>query len=485
MQHLNHGGIGMKSIDTEPETTWLIVMSNLVSDMDNVTLIRILDEVKIHLSDDKCMLHVSKDSPRTLILIVHCPLSQNIATTAATVKEEGRPSLHHTETYLRETFGYRNVMIGKNDVTRHHRLPLKHIVLDEHYYGKVITTTKKKINIGTSSSYKATDVQEQVVWNLGRISTRSNRPIHEYTYNANGSGVDVYTLDTGILANHEEFEGRATLLSNVMVDGIETDCNGHGTHVAGIIGSRTYGVAKNVRIYAVRVLDCTGDGSLADMLAGVDAVLERVARQPQGKPAVINLSLGGNKSPLVDAMIRNLKNAGLVVVIAAGNSGKDACEFSPSGMGLDNYVLVVGASDRRDKRPTWSNSGACVSITSPGVDITSTWYTSITATATISGTSMASPGVAGVAALILQQNPNLRVNEVNKLILDWSTPHIIGATSNLGGGSSLLYAHIDPNVEPDDLDTMITNSSGSDVTDRMPGLILCLTLTLLWAMYMV
>lgn len=450
LDHTNHGGISMAST-VEPEDTWVFRVDNNKMGMNDKTTDSFLIDLKRHLAEDGCMLHISKNSLRVIILIVHCPQ----------IESSNMPQTAHTSSFLDGVFGKHNIVMAKNDISSVHYTQRKNV---QRY-----KSTNKVI-------YRESDLQMNVPWHLDRISTRPDILKNTYLYNANGTGVDVYVLDTGIFVQHEEFEGRATFLYNAIRDNVNTDCNGHGTHVAGIIGSRTYGVAKNVNLYAVRVLNCTGDGTVADILEGADAVIEQFTAR--GKPGVINLSLGGDKNDLIEAMIKSLREAGLVVTLAAGNAGMDACQFSPSDMGKGNYVLSIGASNRQDQRTSWSNYGLCVSIFAPGADITSTWFSSKTAIATISGTSMASPEAAGVAALVLEQNNSLTADQVNNLIVQWSTPNVIN------GDSSLLYSLIDaaspvPQVIPLKNKPLIHSGEQANIGNA-PGLLLFIGVTLLW-----
>ena len=474
-EHSNHGVLSMESV-IEPESTWLIVVRNIQANMDQDHEVdSFLVDLKTHLTSDGCMLHISKNSPRLIVLRIHCP---------EVVMDAQVQSLRlaHTEDYLDRVFGAANVMIRKNSIASLHQK--KRPGLLEQFLKK-----KKEQPLTADAVYRTMNVQEDAVWNLERIASRAPGEEDGYLYFGDGAGVDVYVLDTGIVANHQEFGGRATFLHNAIPDGIFTDCNGHGTHVAGIVGSATYGVAKGVHLYGVRVLNCSGDGSIDDILEGADVIIEKAASQPPGRRGVINLSLGGDKSDIIEVMITALRDAGLVVVLAAGNSGADACQFSPSNMGLKNYALTVGASNRNDQRPSWSNYGSCVSITAPGADIKSTWFTSTTATATISGTSMAAPAVSGVAALVLQQNSALSVEAVNQKIVEWATPGAVAAASRTGGGSSLLYSRIEVNLAPEVVRKQIGlipshHSNDASTSVGGAGAILCVSITLLWLLCM-
>lgn len=237
--------------------------------------------------------------------------------------------------------------------------------------------------------------QTGATWGLDRID-QENLPLSgTYSYTSTGAGVRAYIVDTGILDTHVEFTGRMAAGFTAISDRNGTsDCNGHGTHVAGTVGGTTYGVAKGVTLVPVRVLNCRGSGTNSGVIAGVDWVAAQSAR-----PAVANMSLGGGVSTALDNAVTNAVNAGITFVVAAGNSNVDACTASPARAAA---AITVGATTSTDARASYSNFGNCVDIFAPGSSITSAWYRSNTQTNTISGTSMASPHVAGVAALYLQ-----------------------------------------------------------------------------------
>jgi subtilisin family serine protease len=235
-------------------------------------------------------------------------------------------------------------------------------------------------------------------WGLDRVDQRKLPLSNSYSYMATGAGVNVYIIDTGIRTSHVEFGGRAVgAYSSVKGKANTDDCHGHGTHVAGTVGGSTYGIAKGVKLYAVRVLDCDGSGSYSGVIAGIDWVTAH--RQ---LPAVANMSLGGVKSqPLNDAVQGSIA-AGVSYAVAAGNSGRDACNYSPAST---PNALTVGATTRQDAQAYYSNWGTCVDLYAPGDSITSAWNTSDNASAIKRGTSMAAPHVAGAAALYLEGHP--------------------------------------------------------------------------------
>ncbi|OZV78397.1 serine protease [Micromonospora echinospora] len=271
-------------------------------------------------------------------------------------------------------------------------------------------------------------------WGLDRIDQRNLPLSASYNYSSTGAGVTAYIIDTGIRTTHVDFGGQA-------VDGYDAidgslpaaDCNGHGTHVAGTVGGNTYGVAKDVRLVAVRVLNCQGSGTWDQVIAGVNWVTSN--HQP-GQPAVANMSLGGGLTTALNTAVANSIADGVTYAVASGNSyGANACSYSPASVPT---ALTVNASQSNDARASFSNIGTCTDIFAPGVGVLSAWSTSDTATSSISGTSMASPHVAGAAARVLQLNPSWTPAQVHAHIVSQATPNVV---SNPGTGSPnrLLY----------------------------------------------
>ncbi|MFO4649863.1 S8 family peptidase [Vibrio cholerae] len=298
------------------------------------------------------------------------------------------------------------------------------------------------ITVNPIISASANAAQDNVTWGIDRIDQRDLPLNRSYNYNYDGSGVTAYVIDSGIAFRHPEFGGRAQsgydFIDN---DNDASDCHGHGTHVAGTIGGTQYGVAKNVNLVSVRVLDCQNNGSIDSIARGIDWVAQNASG-----PSVANLSLGGKlESRVWDDAVARLVQRGITAVIAAGNDGIDACQVSPAREPSGITVGATDSNDRRSKHSWASNWGNCVDIFAPGSDVTSASHQNAETT-TMGGTSMAAPHVAGVVALYLQENKNLSPNQIKTLLSDRSTKGKVSDTR--GTTNKLLYSLTDNNTTP-------------------------------------
>jgi subtilisin family serine protease len=265
--------------------------------------------------------------------------------------------------------------------------------------------------------------QPNASWGLDRINQQSLPLDKSYSYNNNGEGVNAYVIDTGILPTHWEFQGRASNIYDFEPERNGLDCDGHGTHVAGTIGGQTFGVAKKVRLFGVRVLNCQGTGTWSDVIDGVNYVTWHHGRPAQqGVPALANMSLAGGENRAVEAAVRNSIRAGVTYIVAAGNGNDDAGNYSPAGV---SEAITVGATDQSDSRAEFSNYGPTLDLFAPGVSIPSAWIGNDLMIATATGTSMAAPHVSGVVALYLQTNRSASPATVRSALVATSTVGLV------------------------------------------------------------
>jgi subtilisin family serine protease len=340
----------------------------------------------------------------------------------------------------------KSVSAKANDVARKHGAKVKHAFRSvlSGFTGKMTEQQAKRLAAAPEVAYVeqdkvvriSTDQGNPPSWGLDRIDQR-DRPLNQkYSYDTGAAGVNVYVIDTGILTTHQDLGGRAAHgRDTVDNDDDATDCHGHGTHVAGTAAGTEHGVAKSANLVAVRVLNCQGSGSWAGVIAGIDWVTANHV-----KPAVANMSLGGDPSAAVDQAVQRSIAAGVTYSIAAGNGNflglpQNACNYSPA---RTPEAITVGATQDNDRSASFSNYGKCLDIWAPGVKITSAWIGGDTATKTISGTSMAAPHVAGAAALQLAKNPGATPKQVRDALVNEATPDKV-VIPGVGSPNKLLY----------------------------------------------
>lgn len=290
-------------------------------------------------------------------------------------------------------------------------------------------------------------------WGLDRLDANGTALDDSYSWVSSGAGAVIYVIDTGVYSTHSDLSGRVLSGYSAVADGNGSeDCNGHGTHVAGTAAGRVYGVAKSAAVVAVRVLDCAGSGYASSVVAGINWV---IASHPGG-PGIINMSLGGSANAAIDQAVADASAAGITVVVAAGNSGADACSYSPARA---PSAITVGAITTTDARASYSNYGSCVDAWAPGTGITSAWIGGSGATNTISGTSMASPHVAGLAARLSQAVPGISSSEITRRL----------TATSAGSGATLPIVNLVEAPTPDTTTTVVESTTTvPDTTTTVP-----------------
>lgn len=297
-------------------------------------------------------------------------------------------------------------------------------------------SARNGMKVEPDQEYSINQEQSGAVWGIDRIDQRDLPLDRSYSFDFSGRGVSIYIFDTGIMYSHSEFRrdgsSRAQLGFDAW-DGNGSDCNGHGTHVAGTTAGRGVGVAKDARIHSVRVINCGGLAPESAIIAGIDWLIERTRSRPH--PAVANFSLSGPRNRVFDKAIRRLVDAGVVVIAAAGNQASDSCEYSPANV---PEVLTVGATDSSDRKMSASNFGSCVDFFAPGVNIQSAGIRNNSEIVPMTGTSMAAPHAAGAAALFLERDPTASPGEVVSRLLSASTRGMVRGSQSRN--NHLLYS---------------------------------------------
>lgn len=370
---------------------------------------------------------------------------RNSAERGRTMAGASRAELRHTYSHAIKGFA---VTVPADAVQSFLDAALQDPDIDHVEADQVITTMQS-----------AQAVQSNATWGLDRTDQRALPLSLTYSYFSTGAGVRAYIIDTGILASHQEITGRVSGGFTSVNDGRgTTDCAGHGTHVAATVGGQTWGMAKGVTLVPVRVLDCSGSGTLSGVIAGVDWVAANAVR-----PAVANMSLGGSLSAALNDAVANAVASGITVVVAAGNSNWNACDYSPAS---EASAITVGATNSADSRAWFSNTGTCVDVFAPGESITSAGISSSTAVSVLSGTSMAAPHVAGLAALYLQSNTTAMPAAVASAIKTAATSDKV---VNAGAGSPNLLIYTDLSTTPAPPDPGISDPDPG-ISDPDPGI---------------
>ena len=284
------------------------------------------------------------------------------------------------------------------------------------------------LKLSTVFSDLETQSPSEVPWNLDRIDQRSNNLDGHYEPEGDGSNASIYVADTGVRYSHEEFEGRAHYAGFDAIDKLTgsdlkgADCEGHGTHCAGIAAGKTYGVAKKASIFSLRVLDCTGTGAVSGVIEGMGYVNQLTVNEMITSPVVLSMSLGSGKSSSFNTAIQQATSSGIVVVSAAGNEGGNSCKYSPASA---RSGIAVSATDKNDVAQSFSNAGKCIDIYAPGESIESAYSTCDTCRATLSGTSMSAPHVSGYIAIILSLNPEITSTDAKQKMIEDSTKNTV------------------------------------------------------------
>jgi subtilisin family serine protease len=336
---------------------------------------------------------------------------------------------------------------------------------------KILTSLLSVLFASTSFSQPLqNDNGWRPAWGLDRIDQREAELNDTYNYTLTGAGVSVYVFDSGINSSHEEFTGRIEPGFNVINDAYGTeDCSGHGTHTASLIGGTTYGVAKQVKLIPVRVLNCrSGNLSSATLYTAINWVIDH---HQTGVPAIINLSVGMSKSIAFNEAAQALIADGLIVVGAAGNQNRDACLYSPAS---EPSIISVGGIDRAALRASYSNYGSCVDIFAPGSDLVGAWFGSTNIYRSSSGTSNAAPIVSGIVALMLQDNPSLTQSQVEERLKTNATRDVL---FNIGKGSQnlLTYSMFDSSSPAPTTTVPVTTTTIHVTTTTTPAVVITTT----------